>query len=622
MENTEASIQDFLLNKKIEKLNFRQDELNTVQNILLASPEHGFKFVKNMKTLPKYFKLKGFSFNDQVFSESDIIRMNQDVLNIDNGHKKEDFKLIKNAKKHDFNLDIIYSLIEKKKIYRNLIKQKNIDFSFEQENLNTDNEKNYRYQIEMQNDKIEKAIIESNANKLKRSLLSNKYKVLANAETDEIFLELSKQGVTRSQLQESVAPKLAAVKNSYELNSFIENALGLNIVWDLSYFNELANEHHLDILSNEDGVLHIEINNFKESNLLGSKMWCITRDENFLKEYLHEDNSRIIFRFDMNKDIKDKESYIAMIYQGNKLIDIYDKNDHAYKKEDELFQKINEFKPNKLSDESSFKKLKSLEYFLQDKDDVVLTNQFVLNLLDVKAFHIIDSIKHNARDEFMNFEVYGSERNQELFFNALNNYDFEQFNYIYKNSFFDKFTSSYSDTKLETFSRYLKNENDPSNIDKAFNIAKDKISKINVRNLRDISSLVYAKNKSVVKDNLSHYNISFADLISSIKNNITFQDLKQIEYVEPDFIKNAFDKNAKKSFVSLISNNLLEKDELNYILNKIDRSNETIENLITLNGNRIKRCIKEGIPIDKKDSNFYDLICVEPKQKHRNKNRM
>ena len=99
------------------------------------------------------------------------------------------------------------------KDYKNLVKKENIVF----ENY-FKNKGSLINNFESFNDNLQKVIIKSKANKLKRRIISKKYNYLCDKETESLFLEMAQMDFTKQELQDFIGKKLSAFHYSEELN--------------------------------------------------------------------------------------------------------------------------------------------------------------------------------------------------------------------------------------------------------------------------------------------------------------------------------------------------------------------------------------------------------------------
>lgn len=221
------------------------------------------------------------------------------------------------------------------------------------------------------NDDVQKAIIKNNANKLKKRIISKKNEHLCDNETNELFLEMSQMDFTKEELQDNIGKKINAFRHPIELNGALMNLIDIKKGWSLELYTEKLKNSNLvenidyEIRSNKDNQLMIEIKTFEASSLLGSKMWCITRESRMFDAYKESSISNknyndYLFIYNFDKKASDDYAMVAALTDvaGN-INSIYSKSDIEFSKTDEVvyFEKyLNDKKPN-LSDVEMLRKL-------------------------------------------------------------------------------------------------------------------------------------------------------------------------------------------------------------------------------------------------------------------------
>jgi hypothetical protein len=193
--------------------------------------------------------------------------------------------------------------------------------------------------FEIIDDTIEDLIKESKVNQLKKSLLSNKYRVLVNNETNRILSEIIDAGIKR----ETVLPyinKIAGFKTSKELNEVLLTCVNDKVSSGIKNTLNIIKKNKLNVditlKDVENNVLIVKVNDFKASKILGSTNWCISRTEHYFKQYTESIQNRgkgrkpacQFFVFDFNKEPSHPYSMIGVTVNDRKLIFAADKFDH------------------------------------------------------------------------------------------------------------------------------------------------------------------------------------------------------------------------------------------------------------------------------------------------------
>lgn len=197
--------------------------------------------------------------------------------------------------------------------------------------------KNDKYELsdfEIFNDHVQKTIIKNKAKKLKHRIISNKYKYLCNKTTESLFIDMAQMEFTKKELQDFVGKKISAFRHPEELNGSLMNLMDLKMLKDEeSLLNRIKSadlKEHTDykIILNKNNKIIIDIYSSKGAALLGSKMWCISREERMFNYYKEKKYTEYSFLYDFNKEPSDHLSMIAILsgLDGNGY-EIYTKSD-------------------------------------------------------------------------------------------------------------------------------------------------------------------------------------------------------------------------------------------------------------------------------------------------------
>ena len=274
-------------------------------------------------------------------------------------------KIIENKKDREFYLECFNSGVSFEEIcnihnktieYKNLLRNENIRAQNFFKSGDTDKESFLNFF-----NTVEKTIIKSQAKKKMRSFFSNKHKGLYNEETLYLFCDLIENKASKG-FYDSFKKKISAFKNTEDLNQSLIKELTLIKSWNIDYQMKRIGNLKTEIKNNK---IIFEVNNYEESKLFGTSMWCICRDRETFEDY-KENATRIYFRYDFNKYINDPEAMIAVLVKpdGN-IINAYDKNDDIIKE-----KTVKDFKLNfsSLSYEQYVEEMSHLE-----KDNLFLS---------------------------------------------------------------------------------------------------------------------------------------------------------------------------------------------------------------------------------------------------------
>lgn len=76
----------------------------------------------------------------------------------------------------------------------------------------------------------------------------------------------------------------------------------------------------------KDNKLFIEIDNFKQAELLGTAAWCISRNQGHFKKEIEQGIYRFLIEYDFNKDLKNNLSLKALkLNSSGKVIEVWDR---------------------------------------------------------------------------------------------------------------------------------------------------------------------------------------------------------------------------------------------------------------------------------------------------------
>lgn len=171
--------------------------------------------------------------------------------------------------------------------------------------------------FEILDDAMSEHIREHKIKQYAHSIASNKYiKTLYNEDTYSILKEIYDLNVEASVLQDFVGKKIAAYKTPQELNNALTKMLNNFSDFNMDKIIEKSKNSKAEIMYNEDDVLVLKINNFSQSNELGSNSWCISRNDYYFDSYTKNQNTQY-FIYDFNKSSKDDESMIGLTLSAN-----------------------------------------------------------------------------------------------------------------------------------------------------------------------------------------------------------------------------------------------------------------------------------------------------------------
>lgn len=172
------------------------------------------------------------------------------------------------------------------------------------------------------------AIIKSHKVKqFAESIVSNKYRHLYNEESYSIFAEILDAEITKPQLQNLIGKKIAFYKTPEQFNEGLRDVFEKLDGFHIEGYLAKAEEYKAKIISSEDNVLILQIENFEQSEKLGSTSWCISRQKHYFNSYT-SDNNKQFFVYNFNLDSTDEDSMIGMtLHKDNSLYVAHSKFD-------------------------------------------------------------------------------------------------------------------------------------------------------------------------------------------------------------------------------------------------------------------------------------------------------
>jgi len=142
------------------------------------------------------------------------------------------------------------------------------------------------------------------------SIASSKYKHLYDDESYKVIAEIKDLGVESKILQDLIGKKLAAFKTPQDFNTALVKLLNNFSNFTSVKILEKAKDNNIEVISQENNVIVLKIENFNQSKELGSSSWCITRENHYFQSY--SKNNHQYFVYDLNKNSIDNDSIIGI----------------------------------------------------------------------------------------------------------------------------------------------------------------------------------------------------------------------------------------------------------------------------------------------------------------------
>lgn len=325
----------------------------------------------------------------------------------------------------------------------NFVKEK--DFKEKKNETSLEKQERIDNQYSEYSTKIENLILKNKVKKIKKELSSTKNSYLFNEETDVLIEKLLKIGFTSKDFQDNIGKKIASFQDPLLLSGALMNLLEYSEQWNANLFFDkieksgLKNIEDYEILSNEDNKLIIEARTFKATSTLGSKMWCLSRNEKNYHDYKEYQMNNYTFIYDFDKDPLDPLSMIAALSDNeNNVKEAYQKTDEqllpgSQEKEDvQLLLKNKGLKKDDLTLDrikAKFKDYKKRPLFIVK----YLSNDQFVNLIENSSDYInpsdetfstaietlVEKDNYNAIASFTNYKE--SRKNPSIIIDQLSN---------------------------------------------------------------------------------------------------------------------------------------------------------------------------------------------------------
>ena len=145
---------------------------------------------------------------------------------------------------------------------------------------------------------------------------------------------MAQMDFTKKELQDFIGKKIGAFRHSEELNGALMNLIEIKGGWEPDTFIQklkiagCIENLDFEIRHNENNKLMIDINTFKASEAIGSKMWCISREERMFEYYKEKNYTEYSFYYDFNTNPSDDLSMLAILKNVDERISsLYTKGD-------------------------------------------------------------------------------------------------------------------------------------------------------------------------------------------------------------------------------------------------------------------------------------------------------
>jgi hypothetical protein len=183
-------------------------------------------------------------------------------------------------------------------------------------------------------DKMNRKIKDHKVQQLAHSIASNKYRGLYDNESYKIIENIYDLNLKTDVFQDYIGKKIAAYKTPEQFNEGLSSFLKSFNGFDMQSMLLKAENAGVQIISESDDILIIEVENYEQSKLLGSSSWCIVRDEQYFNSYTEGGNKQY-FLYDFSCDSSDNNSMIGFTldYEGEHYAAHYKDDDEVNENE-------------------------------------------------------------------------------------------------------------------------------------------------------------------------------------------------------------------------------------------------------------------------------------------------
>lgn len=226
-------------------------------------------------------------------------------------------KLFKNKFKEDGEIEKAISTVDNFIANYNVLKVIGIPNDF------------FEKSFEVMDDFIVNSVKKHKVTQYAGSILSAKNKHLYTDTAYPFFEKFYDEGLKKEFIQDYIGKKLSLLKSPEEFNDFVKKLHD-----ELFVFGKATVERQLDAINKKalfinDDMAIIQINNFEESNKLGTNNWCISRSNTYFNDYTNN-NQNQYFIYDFTKESEDTLSMIGItINDDGTLYAAHKKNDDS-----------------------------------------------------------------------------------------------------------------------------------------------------------------------------------------------------------------------------------------------------------------------------------------------------
>lgn len=192
--------------------------------------------------------------------------------------------------------------------------------------------------LEVLDDLFNATILKHKINQYINSIMSKKYEHLLTDDSKKILKNLYTNGISKQSLQEFIGKKMAAIKTPEDFVTYLKKVNDHFSGFTEDNLMEKLKGFNITETYRKDSVVIFRVQDFDQSNRLGSVSWCISRAENYFNTYTNQ-NCRQYFMYDFNKAEEDLTSMIGFtLYNDGRVRASHLKNDDDFSFSDEYHE--------------------------------------------------------------------------------------------------------------------------------------------------------------------------------------------------------------------------------------------------------------------------------------------
>lgn len=193
--------------------------------------------------------------------------------------------------------------------------------------------------IEKMNDEIDNLLDNHKYNQFIKSISNNKNKFLFTKRVRNKIKILLDNKVSTQELKESIRMYIKTTSDEKDLFITLIKLENNSLKWNKIDYLKKIKKSRSKIIEINENIINLEILNFEDCKVLGSKKWCISNNRVDFDKYKRNFQKQFII-YNFNKTVEDKSSMIGITIDINGIVtDAYLKDNSPIKNKKELSEK-------------------------------------------------------------------------------------------------------------------------------------------------------------------------------------------------------------------------------------------------------------------------------------------